>query len=102
MEAQNTGHAEALRGSATVYKARYEGKFTDKRPTRGAHPVHLFYMYRGYEYMVTDMHNGIDDLASQHRTEQNRIDRLIDDQFSPSLKTEPAEIGLNMFFEQFD
>lgn len=82
------------------YKAEYIGKVTDKYPTHGGHAVNLFYRYRGHEYMVTDMHNGYSEtLAEQHKREQKKIDRIIEEQFNPSIHTEPAEIGLNMFFD---
>lgn len=81
-------------------KAKFKYKYIDKRTTRGTNPVHLFYEYRGREYMVTDMHNGIDNLAEQHKTEQNRIDFMLD---SVSSQTgENAEIGLNMFFDYYE
>lgn len=85
-----------------MYKAKFKSKYTEKYPVRGTHPVNLFYEYRGYEYMVTDMHNGVDDLASQHKTEQARIDAMIDSQLKPSIHVEPAEIGLNLFFESLE
>lgn len=41
--------------------------------------VHLFYEYRGHEYMVTDEHNGYSEsMREKHRYEQERIDRLIE------------------------
>ncbi len=55
-------------------RAIYKGKYRDKY----GYAVHLFYEYKGYEYMVTDTHNGAHEpLWEQHRDEQRRIDREI-------------------------
>lgn len=56
-------------------KAIYKGKCRDKN----GYAVHLFYEYRGHEYMVTDEHNGYSEpMSVKHRYEQEKIDRLID------------------------
>ena len=80
-------------------KAKFKCKIRDKYPTRGVYPVHLFYEYRGREYMVTDMHNGIDNLREQHLFEQRRIDKIISEQTTEVNGTEPAEVGFDMFLE---
>lgn len=49
--------------------------------------------------MVTDMHNGIDNLREQHVTEQLRIDKIISEQAMEVKGTEPAEVGFDMFLE---
>lgn len=55
-------------------KAEYIGKCRD----RNGYSVHLFYRYRGHEYMITDGHNGYSEsLTVQHKQEQNRIDAMI-------------------------
>lgn len=77
-------------------KARYIGKSYD----RNGYAVHLFYEYRGYEYMVTDERNGYSEpMWVKHKNEQERIDSIIDTQFNPSLATENAEVGFNLFFD---
>lgn len=56
-------------------KAKFIGKCYDKN----GYAVHLFYEYRGREYMITDCHNGYsEDMATQHRAEQQRIDYEIE------------------------
>ena len=58
-------------------KAKYIGMVRD----RNGYTVHLFYEYRGHEYMVTDNHNGCHaPLADQHRFEQDRIDKAIEEE----------------------
>lgn len=63
-------------------KAKYVGKCRDGNGVA----VHLFYSYRGHEYMITDEHNGYSEtIAEKHRYEQDKIDRLIDEkQKAPS------------------
>ena len=57
-------------------KAKYIGKVRD----RNGYAVHLFYEYRGHEYMITDEHNGYSQtMAEKHRDEQERIDRIIEE-----------------------
>lgn len=62
-------------------KATYKGKSYGRGYDRGT--TYLFYEYRGHEYMVEDRHwmPAASDmtLAEQHRREQARIDRLIEE-----------------------
>lgn len=56
-------------------KAIYKGKVRDKN----GYAVHLFYEYRGYEYMITDENNGYSEpLWVKHKNEQSRIDSIIE------------------------
>lgn len=56
-------------------KATYKGKVRD----RYSDAVHLFYEYRGYEYMVTDEHNGYSEpMWVKHQNEQREIDERIE------------------------
>lgn len=56
-------------------KATYKGKCRDK----SGYAVHLFYEYRGHEYMITDEHNGYSEsMCVKHKLEQERIDKLIE------------------------
>lgn len=67
-------------------KAVYKGKIRDRRTNQ----VDMFYEYRGREYIVTDTHNGYgfdDEIARQHKYEQERIDREIES------KSKPIETG---------
>ncbi len=79
-------------------KAEYIGKCRD----RNGYAVHLFYRYRGHEYMVTDEHNGYSEpLAEKHRYEQERIDRLIDSAQEPKKETryeDTAQAGFDLFW----
>lgn len=80
-------------------KATYKGKVRD----RNGYAVHLFYEYRGREYIITDEHNGYSEtLSTKHKNEQARIDREIEEESKP--KAEPkyedtAEYGFNVFWE---
>lgn len=56
-------------------EAKYIGKVRDKN----GYAIHLFYFYRGHEYMITDEHNGYSGtLSEKHKAEQERIDNIID------------------------
>ena len=80
-------------------KATYKGKVKD----RYSRAVHLFYEYRGHEYMITDEHNGYSEtIAEKHRKEQERIDREIEEASKPQKETryeDTAEYGFNLFWE---
>lgn len=57
-------------------KAKYTGKVRD----RNGYAVHLFYEYRGHEYMITDEHNGYSQTTfEKHRDAQDRIDKEIEE-----------------------
>ena len=63
-------------------KAKYIGKVKDKN----GYTVHLFYEYRGREYMITDYGwyaATNQTLAVQHKQEQERIDREIEEAAKP-------------------
>lgn len=81
------------------YKATFKGKVKD----RNGYAVHLFYEYRGHEYMVTDEHNGYSEpMWVKHRNEQERIDREIEEAAKPQKPyryEDTAEYGFNLFWE---
>lgn len=55
-------------------KAIYKGKYKDKY----SYAVHLIYEYKGFEYIVTDEHNGYSQpMWEKHKEEQARIDQMI-------------------------
>ena len=89
-----------------MYKATYKGKTREKFPSHGGHAVHLFYEYRGREYMVTDCHNGYsEDIATQHRNEQRRIDREIEEENKPAKEWTyegSAEEGFDLFWSMVE
>ena len=73
-------------------KAKYIGKCQD---TNG-YAVHLFYEYRGHEYMITDEHNGYSEtIAEKHRNEQKRIDVLLEQEKEQEKETlgKPFELS---------
>lgn len=80
-------------------KAIYKGKVKDKN----GYAVHLFYEYRGHEYMITDEHNGYSEsMATKHKIEQDRIDKLIEEEAKPKKEhsyEDSAEFGFNLFWE---
>ena len=64
-------------------KAKYIGKVKDKN----GYAVHLFYEYKGREYMVTDEHNGYSEpMWVKHKNEQERIDREIKEAQKPKAE----------------
>lgn len=66
--------------------AKYLGKTLDDN----GYAVHLFYEYRGHEYMITDEHNGyLETVRSKHLWEQQRIDNMIAEE--EKRKTLPEE-----------
>ena len=80
-------------------KAVYKGKVRD----RNGYAVHLFYEYRGHEYMITDEHNGYSEpMWVKHRNEQERIDREIEDAEKPIKEWQyegSAQEGFDIFWE---
>lgn len=80
-------------------KAVYKGKVRD----RNGYAVHLFYEYRGHEYMVTDEHNGYSEpMSVKHKNEQDRIDREIAEAAKPKKPVkyeETAQYGFDLFWE---
>lgn len=66
--------------------AKYLGKTLDDN----GYAVHLFYEYRGHEYMITDEHSGYSEtIRSKHLCEQQRIDDIIAEE--EKRKTLPEE-----------
>ena len=80
-------------------KAVYKGKVRD----RDGYAVHLFYEYRGHEYMVTDENNGYSEpMWVKHRNEQECIDRIIEEEQKPKKEyryEDSAEAGFDLFWE---
>ena len=80
-------------------KAVFTGKVCD----RNGYAVHLFYEYRGREYMVTDEHNGYSEpMWVKHKNEQERIDREIEESEKPVKEWTyegSAEEGFDLFWE---
>ena len=80
-------------------KAKYIGKSYDKYSPA----VHLFYEYRGHEYMITDEHNGCSEtMCQKHKHEQDRIDALILEENKPERETtyeDTAEYGFDLFWQ---
>ena len=80
-------------------KATYLGKSKDKY----SDAVHLFYRYRGQQYMITDPHNGYSEsLAAQHKSEQARIDRELNDPQEIKPYTGEVDKALNALFELWE
>lgn len=77
-------------------KAKYIGKHKD----RNGYAVHLFYNYRGYEYMITDEHNGYSEsLVEKHRYEQKKIDKVIEEKERQAHKETTEEIDFNKLID---
>lgn len=61
-------------------KAEFIGSVRDKN----GYAVHLFYQYRGHEYMITVENNGYSEtLREKHEQEQKRIDDAIAEREKP-------------------
>ena len=83
-------------------KAKYVGKYTEIY--FGQCIVHLDYEYRGHRYTVYENRSkGNEPLAWQHRSEQDRIDRMIELEEKEKLRTTPAEpFNLDEIWEMMD
>ena len=79
-------------------------KFTGKCRDKNGYAVHLFYEYRGHEYMITDEHNGYSEpIYVKHKNEQSRIDRLIEEDAkrkdkAPAKYEETGAYGFDVFW----
>ena len=81
------------------YKAEFIRKVRDKYTPA----VHLFYKYRGQEYMITDEHNGYSEsIATKHYIEQKQIDDLMDKKPVKHIHEEDAQIGIDKIFNYFE
>lgn len=83
-----------------MYKAVYKGKTRDKN----GYAVHLFYEYRGREYMITDEHNGYSEpMWVKHKNEQERIDKIIEFENEQKGKEQiykgSAQEGFDLFWD---
>ena len=68
-------------------KAKYKGKWCEKG-YHGISTPHLIYEYRGREYEVVDYKfNTVETLAAQHRKEQEKIDKAIEEELKPKKNT---------------
>ena len=81
------------------YKAKYVGKVRD----RFGRAVHLFYEYRGHEYMITDEHNGYSEtMREKHMKEQRIIDTMIEEKQKTEKEfryEDTAEYGFELFWK---
>lgn len=80
-------------------KAKFIRKYYGKGYDRDF--VYLVYEYRGYEYTVEENRaKGNEPLAWQHKQEQDRIDRLIEEQDRPKKPykyEDSAEYSFDLF-----
>lgn len=84
---------------------KLKAKFIERTYDVNKLPV-LVYEYRGFRYEVIDYGwRGGEPLSWQHANEQARIDELIEREEKAKNSTfvaEPAEIGLEKFFQMFE
>ena len=84
-------------------KDKMKAKFVAKYYGRGYEKDYVFleYEYRGHVYTVYENRaRGNEPLSWQHKSEQARIDKLIEIQNMPKdPNAEPAQVGLDMFFD---
>lgn len=80
-----------------VFKRKYCGKGFDRDS------VYLIYEYRGKEYIVYENRaKGNEPLAWQHKNEQARIDKEIEEENKSKKEAryeDTAEYGFNLFWE---
>lgn len=71
-------------------KAKFIGASRDNRFGKGWEHTFLFYEYRGHEYMIIKDNNGCagEGLAAQHKAEQEKIDREIEEASRPAKRWE--------------
>ena len=85
-------------------KAKFVRKYYGKGYDRDF--VFLDYEYRGYEYTVEENRaKGNIPLSWQHRSEQARIDRLIDEENNPKKQyryEDSGEYGFDLFMRYVD
>mgnify|MGYP003295212566 FL=1 len=83
-------------------KAKFIGKVKDPN----GYSTHLMYEYRGHQYMICDHNNGCSNtLSSQHKWEQERIDRIIEDEAKvkgPAAYEDTADYAMEMFMKSFE
>lgn len=83
-------------------RAKFIGKVIDKN----GYAVHLFYEYRGHEYIITDEHNGYSEpMWVKHRNEQNQIDRMLEEEQKPKKEykyEDSGEYGFELAWKYFE
>ena len=82
------------------HKAEYIGCSKDKYNGN----VYLFYKYKAKEYMITDYHicgDTIETLAYQHKREQDKIDKQIEEDKKKPLTPEPYNNEAEKAIEEF-
>lgn len=73
--------------------AKYLGKTLDDN----GYAVHLFYEYKGHEYMITDEHNGYSEtMRTKHLWEQQRIDDQIAEEEKRKSLPEDSKQGFTL------
>lgn len=73
--------------------ANYLGKTLDDN----GYAVHLFYEYKGHEYMITDEHNGYSEtMRTKHLWEQQRIDDMIAEEEKRKSRPEDSKQGFTL------
>lgn len=73
--------------------AKYLGKTLDDN----GYAVHLFYEYKGHEYMITDEHNGYSEtMRTKHLWEQQRIDDMIAEEEKRKTLSEENKQGFTL------
>lgn len=73
--------------------AKYLGKTLDDN----GYAVHLFYEYKGHEYMITDEHNGYSEtMRTKHLWEQQRIDDMIAEEEKRKNRLEDSKQGFTL------
>lgn len=101
-------HAPPFKKGATMRKATFIRKYYGRG--YDAHMVYLDYMYRGHEYTVYENRaQGNEPLAWQHRDEQDRIDRLVEQeeqeknaQQKPCRYEDTAQYAIYQFLDFLD
>ena len=84
------------------HKAKYNGMTYD----RNGYNMHLFYTYRGHEYMITKYrHETNETLKAQHQWEQHRIDKIVEEEMKPQKPyryEDTVDYAMKKFFEMVE
>lgn len=87
--------------------SKYPATFKNKVYDKNGYAVHLFYEYRGMEYMITDEHNGYSEpMWVKHKNEQERIDRILkieeEQKKTKILYENSADYGFQIFWDALE
>lgn len=85
---------------------KYEAEYVGMAYDRNGYDLHLFYTYRGHEYVITKYrHETNETLKTQHQREQQRIDKIVDEEMKPQKPykyEDTVDYAMKKFFEMVE